>query len=223
MRPRGIPIARNAGSLLAAVVLAAALGCSHGASTAGMAVATAPQADTIYTGGDIVTVNDAQPNAEALAVKDGRILAVGSLAGIEKAHKGAATKVVDLAGRTLMPGFLDAHSHYISSLSVANQAQVYAPPSGPGKDVPSILASIEKFRVEHAIPKGRLIQAYGYDENVMPEGRLLNRDDLDKAFPDNPVLVQHVSMHGVVLNSAAMKNFGITSATCRAPIAATFA
>jgi len=204
----------------AMVVMAALSGCARKTpeatapmADAGKSVAAATGADAIFVGGDIVTINDAQPTAEALAVKDGKILAVGSRAEIEAAHKGAATQVIDLAGKTLLPGFLDAHSHYIQSLSVANQAKVYAPPAGPGKDVPSILAAIEKFRVDHRIGKGQFIQAYGYDDNVMPSGRLLNRDDLDKAFPDNPVLVGHVSMHGAVLNSAALKMFGYSAGT----------
>jgi predicted amidohydrolase YtcJ len=174
-------------------------------------------ADVIYTGGDIVTINDAQPSAEALAVKDGKILAVGTRNDLESNYKGASTSVVDLGGKALLPAFLDAHSHYISSLSVANQVNVYPPPSGPGKDPESILAAIAKYRDDHQIPKGQLIQAYGYDENIMPSGRMLNRDNLDKGFPDNPVLVQHVSMHGVVLNSAAMKKFGISAATKTPP------
>jgi predicted amidohydrolase YtcJ len=174
-------------------------------------------ADTIYVGGDIVTVNDAQPSAEALAVKDGKILAVGSRAELESAHKGAATRVVDLAGKALLPGFLDSHSHYVSALSVANQVNVYAPPAGPGQDVPGIVAAIDMFRTERAIPKGQLIQAYGYDDTVMPEGRLLNRDDLDAAFPDHPVLVGHVSMHGAVMNSAALRQFGISADTPTPP------
>ena len=62
-------------------------------------------ADTIYVGGDIVTINDAQPTAEALAIKGGKILAVGSQAEVESAHKGEATQIVDLAGKTLLPGF----------------------------------------------------------------------------------------------------------------------
>jgi predicted amidohydrolase YtcJ len=170
-------------------------------------------ADTIFVAGDIVTINDAQPTAEALAVKDGRILAVGTRAEVESAHADEATKVVDLAGKTLLPGFLDTHGHYVSALSVANQVKVYAPPAGPGKDVPGIIAAIEKFLAERGIPKGQLIQAYGYDDTVMPDGRLLNRDDLDAAFPDNPVLVGHVSMHGAVMNSAAQKQFGISADT----------
>jgi len=153
-------------------------------------------ADTIYTGGDIVTVNDRQPGAEALAVKAGKIVAVGSRAEVERAHKGGGTTVIDLGGKALLPAFLDAHSHDISPLTVANQVNLYAPPAGPGKDPASIVAELVKFRDAHKIPKGEVIQAYGHDENVMPSGHPLNRDDLDKALPDNPVLVGHVALIG---------------------------
>jgi len=68
-------------------------------------------ADTLYFGGPIVTVNGAQPSAKAVAVKDGKILAVGAKAKLEKAHKHAATKMVDLAGRTLVPGLIDGYAH----------------------------------------------------------------------------------------------------------------
>ncbi len=174
-------------------------------------------ADIVFVGGDIVTVNDRQPSAQALAVKDGRIVAVGERKAVEAEQKGAGTKVIDLKGKTLLPGFIDAHSHYLNSLSVGNQVNVYAPPAGPGKDVPSIVAELLKFRDKHKIAKGVVIQAYGYDENVMPKGRLLNRDDLDKAFPDNPVLVGHVSLHGGVLNSAALKKWGVSAETKTPP------
>ena len=174
-------------------------------------------ADVIYFGGPIVTVNDAQPNVEAVAIKDGKILMVGTRADIESNHKGANTQMVDLGGKTLVPGFLDPHSHYISSLSVANQVNVYAPPVGPGKDIPSIVAALKQFRDQHSIPKGVVIQAYGYDENMMPKGVGLSRDDLDVDFPDNPVMVNHVSMHGAVLNSAAFKKYGISAKTKTPP------
>ena len=172
--------------------------------------------DVIYTGGDIVTMNDAQPTAEALAVKGGKILFVGSKIDAEKL-RGSTTKVVNLSGKTLMPSFLDAHSHYINSLLVANQCKLYAPPAGPGKDVESIVAALKHFAQERKIPKGEMIMGYGYDDTVMPNGRLLNRDDLDKAFPDNPVRVDHVSMHGAVMNSLALKKYGITAETKTPP------
>ena len=174
-------------------------------------------ADAIYSGGDIVTVDDAHPSAEAVAVKDGKILAVGSRAEVEKAYKGATTKAVDLAGRTLVPGFLDPHSHYINALTVANQVNVFAPPAGPGKDVDAIVAELKKFRDARKIPEGELIMAYGYDETSMPGGRTLGRDDLDKDFPKNPVMVGHTSLHGAVLNSAALKKYGISAATKTPP------
>ena len=189
-----------------ALILCAGLGCNTGPDASSTA-------DAIYFGGPIITVNDAQPNAEAVAIKDGKILAVGSRAEIEKSHKGATTQMIDLAGKTLVPGFLDPHSHYINSLSVANQVNIMAPPAGPGKDIPSIVAALKQFRDQHNIPKGVLIQAYGYDENAMPNGVGLTRYDLDKDFPDNPVMVGHVSMHGAVLNSAAMKKYNVTAKT----------
>ena len=112
----------------------------------------------------------------------------------------------------MLPSFIDAHGHYINALTVANQVNLYAPPAGPGTDPDAIVAELARFRDAKKIPAGELIQAYGYDENVMPEGNLLNRDHLDRAFPDNPVLVGHVSMHGAVLNSAALKKYGYSAA-----------
>ena len=206
---------------LVAVVLGVAIiavpGCGRKAESPASTTAPEQTADALYFGGDIVTINDAQPRAEALAVKDGKILAVGTRADLEKANKGAATKLVDLAGKALLPAFLDAHSHYVNSLLVANQCNLYAPPSGPAKDVDSIIAELKKFAAERSIPKGELIIGYGYDDTVMPNGRLLNRDDLDKAFPDNPVRIDHVSMHGAVMNSLALKKYGFSAATKTPP------
>lgn len=198
-------------SLLLALVacIALASGCKP--------MSPAVVADTIYVGGDIITVNDAHPTAEALAIKNGRILAVGNRSQLERAHKGPATTVVDLAGKTLLPGFIDPHSHYASAITLANQANVFAPPAGLAKDIPSLIAQLKAFRDAHRVPKGVLIQAYGYDDNAMPNGVGLTCDDLDAEFPDNPVMVGHVSMHGAVLNSAALKKYGISAATKTPP------
>src|SRR5207248_3817279 len=90
-------------------------------------------------------------------------------------------------------------------------------PAGPGADVPSIVAALTQFRDAHQIPAGEVIQAYGYDDSIMPGGAALTRHDLDRDFPDNPVIVGHVSMHGAVLNSAAMKKYAISAATKTPP------
>ncbi|MDQ8014138.1 MAG: amidohydrolase [Flavobacterium nitrogenifigens] len=178
---------------------------------------TSTAAATVYYGGDILTMNgDREKYAEALAVKDGKILYVGDKnAAIKSA--GENPVMIDLKGNTMLPGFLDPHSHYINSLLVANQCQLYAPPSGTGKDVESIIIALKAFAEKHNLKKGELIVGYGYDDTVMPNGRLLNRDDLDKAFPDNPVRVDHVSMHGTVLNSLALKKYGINASTKTPP------
>lgn len=194
-------------------LLAGAAVLPHAAFAADAPVA----ADTIYLGGTIITMNDAKPAVEALAVGDGVILGAGTRAEIEALHMGPGTKVIGLGGRTLLPSFIDAHSHYINSLSVAAQAQVYAPPSGTARDVDSIIAAIKAFADERKTPKGELIVAYGYDDTVMPNGRLLNRDDLDAAFPDNPVRVDHVSMHGTVMNSLALRKYGYSADTVTPP------
>ena len=113
-------------------------------------------ADAIYAGGDIVTVNDAQPTAEALAVKDGKILAVGSAADDREGAQGRRPRRSSTwAARRCVPGFIDPHSHYINSLSMASQANVFAPPAGPGKDVPSIVAALEAVRRRAPDPRGR--------------------------------------------------------------------
>ena len=174
-------------------------------------------ADAIYYGGDILTMEgDSATYAEAIAVMDGKIVFVGSKADAEK-MKGDSTMMHDLQGKTLLPGFLDAHSHYFNSLVVANQCNLYAPPSGTAKDVESIIAALKDFVEKRKIPAGEEIIGYGYDDSVMPDGRLLNRDDLDKAFPDNPVRIDHVSMHGTVLNSLAMKKYGYSAETKTPP------
>ena len=183
------------------------------APTTTAAPATQNAADSIYFGGDIVTVNDAQPTAEAIAIKDGKIVAVGSLAELTASSKGSATKMVDLGGKTLLPGFIDPHSHFINGMAMEDQANVTAPPVGPASTAAEIVAELQRFATAKSKKPGDIILGYGYDDNMLPADHPLTRDDLDPAFPDNPVIVLHVSTHGAVLNSAALKKFGISAAT----------
>ncbi len=176
-------------------------------------VAATDAANAIYYNGDIITMEgDSATYVEAITVKDGKIVFVGNKADAEK-MKGDSTVMNDLQGKTLLPGFIDPHGHFINSLSMASQANCSPPPVGTGKDVDGIIAALKDFQTTKNIPKGELIIGYGYDDTQMPNGRLLNRDDLDKAFPGNPVMVIHVSLHGGVLNSLAQKKFGYTANT----------
>ena len=169
-------------------------------------------AEVIYHGGDILTLDADDTVADALAVAEGRILAAGSAETIF-AYRGETTEVVDLQGRTLSPGFIDGQSHYFNALFLADQVNLYPPPAGPGAAVDSLVAALTQFAEARTIPAGQMIMAYEYDDTVMPGGRLLNRDDLDAAFPHNPVRVDHISMHGAVLNSLALERYGIGADT----------
>lgn len=191
-----------------------ATACNNNSSDKQSTDGTDTQASTpavMYYGGDILTMEgDSVQYVESIVVKDGKILFVGSKEEAMQAA-GAGHQMVNLNGQTLIPAFIDGHSHYIQSLSVANQANLYPPPNGPGSSPEAIIAALKAFVAEKKIQKGTLIQAYGYDENNMPKGNELNRDHLDAAFPDNPVIVGHVSMHGAVLNSLALKEFGYSA------------
>ncbi|OXG07148.1 metal-dependent hydrolase [Flavobacterium araucananum] len=170
-------------------------------------------ADAIYYGGEILTMEGDSPQyAEALALKDGKILFVGPKSEAEKFH-GDKTVMSDLKGKTMLPGFIDPHSHFMSSLAMNSQANCQPSPAGNGNSIKGITDALVRLKSDKKIPDGEIIIGYGYDDNAMPDGVLLNRDDLDKALPDNPVIVIHVSMHGVVLNSKAMEKFNISSDT----------
>lgn len=208
---------------LAVGVVASGLTACTGADAPQKAIEPAPaatadtRADTVYFGGHIITVNDAQPSAEAVAVKDGLIVAVGDLADLSATQKGGATRMVDLAGKTLLPGFIDPHSHFLNGMAMEDQANVTAPPVGPASTAAEIVSALQAFAKGKSRQPGEMIMGYGYDENMLPAEHPLTRDDLDPAFPDNPVVVVHVSGHGAVLNSAALALFGISAATPTPP------
>jgi predicted amidohydrolase YtcJ len=173
-----------------------------------------PTADAIFMNGDIVTMNDAAPSAAALAVKDGRIIAVGTQADV-MSSRGPATRIVDLGGRTLLPGFLDGHSHFINAIRMVTWANVSSPPVGPVRNIPELIAVLKETKARLGLKPGEWLVAYGYDGTMLQEGRELTRDDLDPHFPDTPIVILHVSLHGAVLNTAgfAKANYDVFAPT----------
>ena len=169
-------------------------------------------AERIIRGGPIVTVNAAQPAAEAVAIAGGKIVAVGSDADI-LALKGPGTVVTDLAGKTLAPGFIDGHSHFWSLVDVQTQALCASPPAGPCRSVADVIASLKKVQERRQLGPGKFVMGFGYDPELLAEKRAPTRQELDAAFPENPVIVVHVSGHGAMLNSRALAAYGITAAT----------
>ncbi|RYY35099.1 MAG: amidohydrolase [Sphingobacteriaceae bacterium] len=171
----------------------------------------ADSADVIYINGKVLTMDSANSIAQAVAVKDGKILLVGTSAAVSKL-KNAQTTVIDLKGKTLMPGIIDGHSHFMS-LGRFKTVDISPPPVGTVKTIADIVKAIKEYQVKNKIPKGEWISARGYDPDQLVEKRHPEKEDLDAAFPDNPVILTHTSGHMSVVNSKALEVSGVTEAT----------
>ena len=171
-------------------------------------------ADTIYTGGPILTIDDARPMAEAVAVKDGRILAVGNLTEVS-AYEGEATAHFDLAGRTLLPGFIDSHGHVAFGGLQALSANLLAPPDGEVTDIASLQETLKQWMADNtdAIEKIKVVVGFGYDQAQLAELRHPTREDLDAVTTDHPVIIVHQSGHLGVANSKALEAAGVDANT----------
>jgi predicted amidohydrolase YtcJ len=171
-----------------------------------------PAADLILSGGTIITMDPAKPHADAVAIKDGKILAVGTVDQISD-YTGEETRQLDLEGHTLVPGFIDGHSHFSQAIAAANWANVSGAPVGAVSNIADIVAAMQALKQQNSAAPGNWLVGYGYDADTLSDGRDLNRDDLDTAFPDNPVVLIHVSFHGAVLNSKAFASIGYDEST----------
>ncbi|MFM8378597.1 MAG: amidohydrolase [Planctomycetia bacterium] len=183
---------------------------------AACAVAAAAPAERIIRGGPVVTVNPAQPTAAAVAITAGKIVAVGTEAEVMKLA-GPATEVTDLAGQTLVPGFVDGHSHFMALVDVQTQALCASPPAGPCKSVADVITALKKVQERRTIGPGKFVMGFGYDPELLAEKRAPTKQELDAAFPDNPVILVHVSGHGAMLNSKALAAYSVTAATPTPP------
>jgi predicted amidohydrolase YtcJ len=177
-------------------------------------ITSAQTADTIYHGGPIITINDAAPRAEAVAVKDGKILAVGKKDQVLKS-KGAKTKLVDLGGKALLPGFVDAHGHVFGGGMQALAANLLAPPDGEVRDIPGLQKTLRDWIAANraAVEKIQLVVGFGYDNSQLAELRHPTREDLDAVSKEFPIIIIHQSSHLGSANSKALEIGGITAAT----------
>jgi predicted amidohydrolase YtcJ len=171
-----------------------------------------PFADTIYTGGPILTMDDMLPRPESVAVRDGKILKVGPLASLA-AHRGATTRVFDLQGRALLPGFVDSHGHVVMGGLQALSANLLAPPDGLVTDIAGLQKTLKTWAGKNAeaVAAANLILGFGYDESQLSEKRPPNRDELDAVSAKTPVIIVHQSGHFGVANSKALALAGITA------------
>lgn len=157
----------------------------------------APAPELILHGANIVTMDASQPRAQAAAIAGGRFVAVGSNDEVLPLASGRTRKVA-LEGRTVVPGFIDAHSHPASS-GLRHLREVDC-------DLRSIQAIQQAVRERAArTPAGQWILGFKYDDTKTEEGRKLNRADLDAAAPNHPVFVSHRGGHTAYVNSAAIR------------------
>ena len=159
--------------------------------------------DLILHNASVITMNPQRPRAEAVAVRQGRIAAVGS-EGEVASLRTAETRLLDCGGGALLPAFIDAHAHLL-----AYAASLLSVDCGPAavRSIDDIRRAIEERA--RATPPGRWLRAFGYDETALAERRHPNRHDLDAAAPQHPVRLIHGSGHACVLNSLALRLAGI--------------
>jgi predicted amidohydrolase YtcJ len=169
---------------------------------------TAYAADVIYINGAVITVDPAKPYAEAFAVTNGRFSAVGSTAEIRRLAT-PATKIVDLKGMTVTPGFNDVHLHPTGVYD--ESSPYYVPWLGPEKvhNMDELIAALKAKAAR--TPPGQLVSGTRYQDTKL--GRHPTRHDLDKASMEHPISISHSSGHIIVVNSYILQASGITKDT----------
>ncbi|WP_214409689.1 amidohydrolase [Sphaerisporangium fuscum] len=157
----------------------------------------------VISNAKVITMDTGRPDAEAVAVRDGRILATGRAEEV-LAAAGPGAEVVDAGGRTVLPGFIDPHNHLLSTAESLVSVDARYPRVGSVADLVAAIAA-EAART----PAGQWIRAFGMDDAKFPEGRPTRRQ-LDEATTEHPVIIYHVSGHQAVVNSAALAWRGLT-------------
>ncbi|SDN94395.1 amidohydrolase [Halobacillus aidingensis] len=167
------------------------------------------EATTVFINGEVITADQHGTIQEALAVKGKRILQVGSTAEIME-RCSSHTEVIDLNGRSLLPGFNDAHAHL--ELYGTNQLGVNL------KQEDSIDSIIEKLHMRaEETPQGEWVRGWGYNQNALLEERHLTKWDLDKVSTSHPIIVVRTCGHISCVNSKALEMAGLTSQTPNPP------
>ena len=202
---------RGCALALAALPFAAALA----ASLPALAQQTA---DRIWSGGPIITLNDTAMRAEAIAEKGGRIVAVGKRDEVMKL-RGPDTKMLDLGGKALVPGFVDAHGHMFMGGLQALAANMLAPPDGNVTDIASLQQTLRDWMEKNAetVRRYGLVMGFGYDHSQLKELRHPTREDLDKVSTEYPIFLIHQSSHLGAANSKALEMTGVTAASPNPP------
>ncbi|MFE3198184.1 amidohydrolase [Embleya sp. NPDC059237] len=177
-------------------------------------------ADAIFHGGEIETVagpaagpRSPDPRPEAVAVKDGRIVFVGDLDQACARWQGDGTRMRDLGGSALLPGFIDPHGHVVGTGLQESIADLLGEPDGDVEDIAGILDKLREFAVDPVGSRSTWIIGFGYDDSLLAEERHPTREDLDQVSVDRPVLAIHQSFHLGAVNSKGLELLGYSAET----------
>jgi predicted amidohydrolase YtcJ len=164
----------------------------------------------VYTGGDIITMQGDLPEyAEAIVIKDGKIEFLGSAADAMKAA-GKGHQMIDLEGKTMLPGFIDAHGHAFNSGMMEIAAPLLPAPDGNCNSISKLIENMKvwKDKNPNVIKKYNVILGMGYDDSQLEDQRHPTADDLDKISTEIPVLAVHQSNHLASMNHKALELVG---------------
>ena len=159
--------------------------------------------DLVLMGGSLLTMDTRNSRAEALAVEGGKISAVGTNVEVSKLV-GENTRVVHLAGRTLLPAFIDPHNHFSINAFEPVSVDCSVPPHATIGSIKDAISAAAKD-----LPAGMWLRGWGFRPGRLPEDRAITRWELDEVAPDNPVRIMDGSVHACYANSAALKLAGI--------------
>ena len=157
----------------------------------------------IYINGDFITLEN--DNIEALATENDKIIKTGSKAEILEVAD-ANTEIIDLKGNTLMPSFIDAHSHIFALAKSLMQISIDGLTS-----IEEIKNCLDKYKKENRTNEWIIVN--GYDNNILKNREHITKQELDEIFPDTPVIIENKSRHNGIANSEALEKLGITKTT----------
>ena len=200
----------NMSTLLKPTVLSIGLMSVIGCTTMQTAPKDMSNSATVYYNGNIITMEGDQPQmAEALVTQAGKIAYVGNLQEAQSKYKNAAQ--INLQDKTLLPSFIDPHSHFDMVSNTMGQVNLNPPPIGQVDSIPKMMQTLKEYKVDNNIADGDWIFGWGYDETQLAEGRHPTKSEIDKVLPNNPVYLQHTSGHMGVANSKALAMMNITA------------
>jgi len=192
------------------VLVALILLVAVGGGIAWLRLHPSPPGLQVWTNGHILTMDADGRQATALVIEDDRIIAVGSDDDMQRWLPDADVEL-DLEGRTVVPGFIEAHGHFPGAGLAAVAADLNSPPIGGVKNIRDALEALELVDAER--PGDGWLIGFGYDDTMLEEKRHFTRADLDSVSTTRPVLAMHISGHMAVVNSLALERFGITAET----------